>query len=78
MSGAGDDEKRRSAEGEKLNERAEASERSGNDRRSAHRVTDDQGSGEGSLSALSKFKMIERRKRLFGRHYDAQVGEPPW
>jgi len=32
------------------------------ERRSADRVTDDQKSGQGAMSALSKLKMIERRR----------------
>ncbi len=34
------------------------------ERRSTHRVTDDQKSGQGSLSALSKMRMIERRRAV--------------
>lgn len=34
----------------------------GRERRSRHRVRDDQQSGEGSLSALSKFKMLQRQR----------------
>ncbi len=32
------------------------------ERRSRHRVDDDQKSGQGSLSALSKMKMLERKR----------------
>ena len=32
------------------------------ERRSRHRVADDQQSGHGSLSALSKMRMLERRR----------------
>ncbi|HUR89347.1 MAG TPA: hypothetical protein VMZ74_09705 [Ramlibacter sp.] len=32
------------------------------ERRGSHRVGDDQKSGQGSLSALSKLKMIERKR----------------
>jgi hypothetical protein len=32
------------------------------ERRGSHRVGDDQKSGQGSLSALSKMKMIERKR----------------
>jgi hypothetical protein len=32
------------------------------DRRAKHRVRDDQQSGQGSLTALSKMKMMERRR----------------
>jgi hypothetical protein len=32
------------------------------ERRASHRVSDDQQSGEGSASALSKLKMIERKR----------------
>jgi hypothetical protein len=39
------------------------------ERRSSHRVTDDQKSGQGSLSALSKMKMMERRREAMSpRH----------
>jgi hypothetical protein len=34
------------------------------ERRSRHRVADDQKSGQGSLSALSKMKMLERRRAV--------------
>lgn len=32
------------------------------ERRSRHRVSNEQGSGQGALSALSKMQMIERKK----------------
>lgn len=32
------------------------------ERRASHRVRDDQKSGQGSMSALSKLKMIERKR----------------
>lgn len=32
------------------------------DRRATHRVGDDQKSGQGSMSALSKLRMIERKR----------------
>jgi len=32
------------------------------ERRSKHRVADDQGSGKGASSALSKLRMLERRR----------------
>jgi hypothetical protein len=32
------------------------------ERRASHRVEDDQKSGQGSLSALSKLKMLERKR----------------
>jgi hypothetical protein len=32
------------------------------ERRASHRVRDDQQSGQGSLSALSKLKMLERKR----------------
>jgi hypothetical protein len=32
------------------------------DRRASHRVSDDQKSGQGSASALSKLRMIERKR----------------
>ena len=34
----------------------------GRERRSKHRVRDDQQTGQGSMSALSKLRMIERRR----------------
>jgi hypothetical protein len=34
------------------------------ERRSTHRVADDQGSGHGAMSALAKMKMIERRRGI--------------
>jgi hypothetical protein len=34
------------------------------ERRSRHRVADDQKSGQGSLSALSKMRMMERRREM--------------
>lgn len=34
----------------------------GPERRASHRVADEQKSGEGSLSALSKLKMLERKR----------------
>ena len=32
------------------------------DRRASHRVSDDQQSGQGSMSALSKLRMLERKR----------------
>jgi hypothetical protein len=40
------------------------------DRRATHRVTDEQKSGQGSLSALSKLKMIERKRAQFKPPHD--------
>ena len=34
----------------------------GRERRASHRVRDDQKSGQGSMSALSKLKMLERKR----------------
>jgi hypothetical protein len=43
------------------------------ERRSSHRVADDQKSGQGSLSALSKMRMLERRRAAM----DPRHKEPP-
>jgi hypothetical protein len=40
---------------------AQAQDSPPRERRASHRVGDDQKSGEGSLTALSKLKMIERK-----------------
>lgn len=40
---------------------AQAHDSQPGERRARHRVDDDQKSGEGSLTALSKLKMIERK-----------------
>jgi hypothetical protein len=43
------------------------------ERRARHRVTDDQKSGQGSLSALSKLQMVERKRaemRRMGKDVD--------
>ena len=37
------------------------------ERRSRHRLKDDEGSGSGSATALAKLKMIERKKSLVPR-----------
>ena len=44
----------------------------GNERRSKHRVADDQNSGQGAQSALSKLKMIERRRATLSVRRDAR------
>ena len=47
------------------------------ERRSASRVADDQGSGHGAMSALSKLKMLERQRRLVRSPRDGeQEGGP--
>lgn len=43
------------------------------ERRSSHRVRDEQQSGHGSLSALSKLKMLERKRAAVRPAHD----EPP-
>jgi hypothetical protein len=43
-------------------ERAAQAKGSPRERRASHRVRDDQDSGQGSASALSKLKMIERKR----------------
>jgi hypothetical protein len=40
---------------------AQAKDASPRERRDSHRIADNQGSGEGSLTALSRLKMIERK-----------------
>jgi len=40
---------------------AQANDTLSRERRASHRVADDQNSGEGSLTALSRLKMIERK-----------------
>jgi hypothetical protein len=45
----------------KGNDKGAKAQESPRERRASHRVEDDQQSGEGSLSALSKLKMIERK-----------------
>ena len=42
--------------------RAAPAKGSADERRSSHRVRDDQQSGHGSMSALSKLKMLERKR----------------
>jgi hypothetical protein len=49
---------------------ASAREGSQRERRATHRVSDDQASGRGSASALSKWKMIERRRAMVPRRQD--------
>ena len=47
------------------------------ERRSRHRVEDDQKSGQGSLSALSKMKMMQRRRDIVKpRHDEPDDGSP--
>jgi hypothetical protein len=41
---------------------AEGKSKPARERRSAHRTADDQRSGEGALSALSRLQMIERQR----------------
>ena len=43
-------------------ERAAQARDSARDRRASHRVSDDQKSGQGSASALSKLRMLERKR----------------
>lgn len=43
-------------------ENAHAREEPARERRARHRVNDDQKTGQGSLSALSKLKMMERKR----------------
>jgi hypothetical protein len=43
------------------------------ERRASHRVDDDQQSGQGSLSALSKLRMLERKRAALRPIHD----EPP-
>jgi hypothetical protein len=45
------------------------------ERRSPHRVADNQHSGHGAITALSKLKMMERRNRIVRRPRDDDVGE---
>jgi hypothetical protein len=47
------------------------------ERRSQHRVADDQKSGQGSQSALSKLKMIERRREIMKPRHDEPGEESP-
>jgi hypothetical protein len=47
------------------------------ERRSRHRVADDQKSGQGSQSALSKLKMMERRREIMKPRQDEPGEESP-
>jgi hypothetical protein len=49
------------ADRNKADRGAQAKEAAG-ERRASHRVDDDQKSGQGSMSALSKLRMIERKR----------------
>ena len=50
----------------KADRRAQAKDakNAASDRRATHRVSDDQDSGQGSMSALSKLQMQERKRAL--------------
>lgn len=43
-------------------DRAAQAQDSPRERRASHRVSDDQKSGQGSMSALSKLRMLERKR----------------
>jgi hypothetical protein len=45
------------------------------DRRAPHRVANDQGTGNGAATALSKMRMIERNKSEWQRRYEHPSGE---
>jgi hypothetical protein len=47
------------------------------ERRSRHRVADDQKSGQRSLSALSKMKMMQRRRDIVKPRHDEPDDEAP-
>jgi hypothetical protein len=47
------------------------------ERRSSHRVADDQKTGQGSLSALSKMRMIERRRAVMSPRQKEPGDEGP-
>ena len=49
----------------------------GAERRASHRVTDEQNSGQGALSALSKLKMIERKRAQIPTPRDDPTQIPP-
>ncbi len=49
----------------------------GRERRSRHRVADNQKSGQGSLSALSKMKMMQRRREILKSRHDEPDEESP-
>lgn len=50
------------ANGKPKDERGAQAKDAPRDRRASHRVRDDQDSGQGSMSALSKLRMIERKR----------------
>jgi hypothetical protein len=62
-------ERAREGAGERDTGRGEGAPRA--ERRSAHRVADDQGSGHGAMTALARLKMQERRQRIVPRLRDA-------
>ena len=47
------------------------------ERRSRHRVADNQKSGQGSLSALSKMKMMQRRRDILKPRLEEPDDESP-
>ncbi|ROZ64536.1 hypothetical protein [Ramlibacter sp. WS9] len=47
------------------------------ERRSRHRVADDQKSGKGSLSALSKMKMMQRRRDIVKPRHEEPDDDSP-
>ena len=49
-------------DGKSKDERGAQAKDAPRERRASHRVRDDQASGQGSASALSKLKMIERKR----------------
>jgi hypothetical protein len=49
----------------------------GRERRSMHRVSDNQKSGHGSLSALSKMKMMQRRRDILKPRHEEPDDESP-
>ena len=56
-------DRKKSAEGRKpAEDRAAQAKDAPRERRASHRVSDDQKSGQGSMSALSKLRMIERKR----------------
>lgn len=57
-------DRKKSAEGRKSAEDKHAAQAKDapRERRASHRVSDDQKSGQGSMSALSKLRMIERKR----------------
>jgi len=47
------------------------------ERRSRHRVADNQKSGQGSMSALSKMKMLQRRRDILKPRHEEPDDESP-